>query len=762
MNYQSYRFSKMALACVAGVTSLITMPSYSEEGVLALEEIVVTAQKREQSLNDVPLSVNAFSGDALEKNAAFDFVEIDKMTAGVNLEGGFGLAAQIKIRGAGNERFGFSSPGVAVVVDGVSQGSALGSAFSTLFDIERVEILRGPQGTLYGQNAPAGAVSVTTKNPDTEAFSGSVEQVIASNNTFESRVVANIPLIEGVLAARVSGFYAETDGYIDNKFLGVNADDRLRRGGRARILYTPTDRLRADLAISYNESYLNRPRFLVDGYGSAAASMGGLFPGGVAPSFDIFDFEDYSNVRGSGNDLNESASLTIGYELDNHTLTSISSYAEVEQGFEDDRDLSPSDGLYFLTVSDYRTVSQELRLTSTGDGNLEYMLGLFYHKQESMGKKDDPFKNGVSFSGKPASGSLFPLFQDRGNVEESFGVFTHNTYHFNEEWALTAGLRYGEDRRVKSEEFLLFGSPATGFAGESDKFYNMSGSLKLHWTPVEDQLYYISLDSAYRAGGININLVPSLRDRFGSYGDETGYALEIGAKTTLWDGRLQLNAAAYYQEYKDVQVGFDLPSANLITWLLTGGAFVNSTNIIVNGEDAVSRGVELDATVLLSENWTVTAAVSYNDFRFGDYKQGPCGPGVTPTDTVPVLGAVCDLTDDRIGQEPHWSASLNTEYTASLADTGMEWFVRGNYAYSGERGRFREETVVRDLHGYGILDLYLGLRDESYTWELTAWVKNATNDLYISNPGEEASLPGVVVAGVNPPRSYGVTGKFKF
>ncbi|HBY88797.1 MAG TPA: hypothetical protein DEO86_23340 [Colwellia sp.] len=744
------RIHKLTQALMlAGITS-ITSYSHAadtadvkveEKKKLAIEVITVSAQKRLETQQEVALTVNTFDAESLSKAGAVDLTDIEKMTAGVTLDGESGHAANISIRGIGSNSISGLDPAVAVFIDGVVQNN-VGSAFSSLLDIARVEVLRGPQGTLYGKNAPAGAINIITNSPDSIDFSGNLEATASSWGTQEYKGTINVPLVEDVLAARVSGLYSKSDGYIYNEHLGKDANARERSAARLKLLYTPLDNLSATLNVNFSQSEVGNPLQLL--------------------GENIYQYKSFENDQGLAEDDNEAISLELDWELDGYEFTLISAYQDYELTGPRDNDFTPAEvgsGGSILTIDQVLTSSShEFRITSFDSDEFEFMAGLFYSNQELKG--GSLFDNGA-----------FNQNITGTDVTESFGIFTNNTYFIDEDWSFAFGLRYSDDRKSgTSKQVDSIVGEVNG--RDSDHFDAFSGSLKLRYMPSTDRTYYVSVDRAYRAGGFNVVAPQHYKDAgFDKYDSETSNAIEVGSKILFWDDRFQLNAAVYYQTFDDYQSNsFLTEQAVAFAPFFVIGA--PAGNIRTNGTDATATGAEIEFTALLSEQLTISGSMAYNRIEVGDFDNIPttfadagystAGPVITDPRILPGAGGdtsivpVTSKSGEVLKGNPQFSANLFVEYKDVLANTNLDWFVRATAKYNGERDK-------EILGSYLTSDLFAGITSESGKWNITAWAKNITDEQYVvyGNDADSSGL-GVDVGFPSAPRSYGVTVGYSF
>ncbi len=725
--------SILAVATLAAVSNV-------HAANLVLEEVIVTAQKRSQSVQDLALTVNAITADTLENTATFDFADLSKLTAGLNINGSNGTETEISLRGVGKQSTAQGDPTVAVFVDGIVQTQP-GTVFGTMLDIERIEIMRGPQGTLYGKNSPAGAINIVTADPKPNEIEAYVEGTVGSWSTYETRGAVSVPLIEDVLAIRVSGLFNESDGYVDNITLGSDAQDKERQAARFKLLYQPTDSLEVKFGAYYADF----------DSGNTFALVGD----------NIFNYNSENDHLGGANDKVESFDLQVNWSLDNHTLTFLAGSQDYEREMSEDRDDSAIPQSTITIAGVTKTDSFELRLASNPGGKLDYMFGLFYQED------DTPAHSVLSNN---FGGVLIDIVNT--TESESLGIFTHNTWHISDQWGLTFGARYSEDEKSLVEVDTLF-LPAIGLeipfgaTDEKDSFDNISGSLKLSYFANDNIHYYVSADTAYRAGGFNPFLTPDfLNDGFVAFQDETSLSFELGVKSTLWDSRLQLNAAVYYQEYEDFQV---LRNAGADAVGFSAGR-EQPVQITANAPEATSIGVEAEFVALFDEHWSLSGSVSYNDTSIDNWNNAPCkfsggvpGEDFDPAFNLPVgdpnrkvqgVDAPTCSVDGRASNESRWSLTLTPEYRANIGDAGLEWFARSLYRYGSERNQ-------PELGSFNTLDLFLGLQSNDGRWNVTAWGKNITEEEYLLSLGGETAA-GQTKAVPSVPRSYGLTARWNF
>ncbi len=480
------------------LASLTSIPSYAFEEAettqqakdeLKVEKITVTARKYKESSQEVPVSMSVITSDSLDNIAAFEFSDITKLAPGLEITGDDAVSGTIKMRGVGKDAFsGGMDDSVVIFIDGVAQTS-VGAAFGSLSDIARVEVLRGPQGTLYGKNAPAGAINITTKSIDMYDVKGGFSSSHfytehASTYGTSNKAHINVPLIEGELGMRVSAFYDDDEGYIYNDFLKTEANDSKREGARVKLQYIPTDNLDITFIGNYTDQYNGRVFGYIPGFGpeyvnekdnpvygtnigTEASSdtfesvFGGAenIPNGGVDSYKIYsDNQDFSKTR------LKDAQVNFNYDSETHSLTSITYYQEVKTQFSSDQNGTPIVDSLLNIETNQNLFSQEFRISNIDNDVFDYLVGFYYSKSEQEGPKDgSPNTKNTNFGSQiflPAiptgQGFDFPAglyradntaYIDSNVTGESFGYFGHLNYHLSDEWTISGGLRYNDESK---------------------------------------------------------------------------------------------------------------------------------------------------------------------------------------------------------------------------------------------------------------------------------------------------------------------------
>ncbi|WOH38153.1 TonB-dependent receptor [Thalassotalea fonticola] len=758
----------LLLAAVAGTTSqAYAQEAEQQANQLKIETIEVTARKYRESSQEVPISMTVVTSDALDNIAAFDFSDITKLAPGLEVNGNDPISGTVKMRGVGKDAFtGNMDDSVVIFIDGVAQTS-VGAAFGSLSDIARVEVLRGPQGTLYGKNAPAGAINITTKSIDMYELGGGFQTSHAyydETSTYgtNNKAHINVPLIDGTLGMRVSAFYDDSDGYIHNEFLDEPANDYKRQGARVKVQYIPNDNIDISFIGNYNDSYNGRVFSYIPGFGPdfiskqdpknvfgmihtpKSETFASLYPDGAPAVGSPEDYSIYVDQNAFSNTILKDGQINFNLDLEDHSITSISYYQDVRTQFVSDQNGTPIDDELLDINTKQTLLSQELRLSNIDNEVFDYLLGFYYAKSTTKGpggKTTSSYINGMQL-GQFAVGDLTTDVFGESSTE-SYGYFGHLTYNIDDQWSVSGGIRYNDESKTFESSLGINGTAYTfpnpmmpngefplsvtsdAAPKDKDNYYNVSGSFKLQYKQDADIMYYLALDTAYRSGGFNLNAVDPLEE-LRTFGAEDSYSTEIGMKSSLLDNRLQFNVAYYYQVFEDYQFGDTMRTDNLsyVFSDLESATPVSSLTAnqshVLNAEEAVSTGIETDFIYLLSENFVITGALTYIDTEYKEF-MGFCDNGAEPTDHL-----YCDFSGESIGSNfglapASWVGNIQPLYYTNVDAWGVKLSnsVQINY------------DDVKEVNA----DYHLGFEPLNGNWSLKFFIKN----LLDRKPGEVSS-----------------------
>ena len=770
---KDYKIFTLRKTALAAALSIAAAPSVAQ---LVLEEVVVTAQKRSENVQDIAATVNVISGKDIEKYQAFDFSSIQQQTAGLTLASPNARNNIIAMRGVSVD----PESGTATAVDTYWNDAIVRPdvAFTQMYDLERIEILRGPQGTLQGRTSPAGAINIITKRADVDEAKGYIQLSAADNDGLNAQVAYGAPLIEGTLAVRVAADYDRSNGpNIQNLTTGFDDQEYETKSGRLSAAWNVTDTFNTQLIYQYLDQDLDDPK-----------AMSGVDQQGGRPTLVPTDLKALALTNDTAElDFNV-ANLIMDWEVLDHEVTGIVGYTDSSKKAYTAADRADS-LRYFVPATtaptyqnsqtDVTSYSYELRLASQDNDFWDYLVGVYYQDQNT----DTTFyANSVLLTQLPGVGfktkSVLPVNAN------NFAIFTFNTLQLTQDIQLEAGLRwtkydgyaqatvnYGganDPGPLPSKKVVndLFASrfPIVGISNPNTNANAVTGSLKLRYEWRDEVSLYAAYNRGYRPGGTSIVPSPNIQflpdpDAFLTYDEETSDAIELGAKSTLWDDRATLNVALYYQKF-DGYLGF----TRGVQVVNDAGEPVDLPGGIVYNGDANIWGIEVEGKVLLSERWDAGGALSYNKGEWDGATQ-PCNDRVGNE----VVGS-CDIDGQPIGGEPEWSLSLNSEYFYPLKST--ELYFRGLFKYTDDRLNTDASAgignVRSEFNSYQTLDLFTGLRSNDFAWDVSLWVKNVTDEdevIYQQGPDQyDIALSGGSYTQTNilRERTFGMTARYNF
>lgn len=677
-----------------GFSALISSaPCFAESAESVLEEVVVSARKRDEQLQDVPISMSVLSHQALARMGADAIEDIGRAVPNVSIpDNSVKSRTPFSIRGifSDTRNLGFEDS-ITVYVDGVPVGRHEGFNLD-LGDVERVEVLRGPQGTLFGRNTIAGALNVISRVPDQE-FGVHLTARRGNFDYTSLRGAVNVPLTETV-AFRASLGSVKRDGLVTNAAGGPKLDALDSYNGRAQLLLTPTQDF----------------RMLLQG---DLLDADGLTTGGQEPLFDGPFTVDLDHRRNIDRRRVGGTALTMDYSgWEGRTLTSISAYRFADVRLSFDQDLTSLPSFYVDFRDETRQFSQELRLSSDAYAWGDYVVGLFYLNQSI--DYDRPFFDGVTNT---------PMLWNVGTVEsDSYAAFAHSNVHLTGQLTAFVGLRYSIDEKHNTftQPSGAFGLPAIATDVQDRSDDALSYTVGLKYALSDATMLYGSVATGYKAGGFNNDFVASTGRGF-SFGPEDVVSYEAGYKSTFWSGRGLLNASVFYMDYTDLQV-----------------TRRTAISYIISNADAVSKGVELEIGLHPLRGLQLNAAVGYTDAYYTDYLVDESSGQ--------------RLDGNRLARAPKWTVGLSADYEYDLADRGT-LAAKLDYTYIYEQFTDPTNLPVHVLPDSKQLNGRVGYISRDERWELFLWGRNLTDELILT---QHAEVFGVEIGSYQPPRTYGV------
>ena len=744
------------VALLAWALPALAQPATTQGKSRQLEEVIVTAQKRVQSLQDVPISIAVVSGEEITQLSIFDFTETAQLTPGVNFFPGV-QAAAIRLRGVGPAFFALTAPqGVAVFVDDFAQGS-VGAVFSTLVDIERIELLRGPQGTLYGQNAPSGAYNISTRAPNASELEGYIEGSYSLNNSSSLDVVdirgaVNLPVISDKVGIRLAGAYADSDGYIEvkNPVSGEKGTGgKKHKALRSRLVWLMND----DMSLYWNVGYQDLADQPVD------FNVDGIVPGtgGANPIPAIenrFDDRYYYGdfLSNAQSDIKET-NLQWAWAQESVNIDFLTSYQKLKTYQLDNREPYPDRTSQFEIQLDWETTSAELRFSNTGE-KFDYISGLYYANRDI-----DGFFNvtltGVNLLG-PAEGA--------GDIKAAYANFI---FHLSPQWDMTLGARYDKNDIWTKSNFEFIG--LSSVVDDEASYDHLSWSFKLQHYFTENMTAYLAIDNAYKQGGFN-NLVPGIialapvfpeiaaaGGEMLAFDEETSTAFEIGLKGAALDGRMSYSVDIFYQEFDDHQIIQPLNVAALKTPLGDLNSLFSAQ--LTNAENVNTKGVEFEMVYLLADNWDVSLRGTYFDATIEDWSFRFCPGGEENSPTQ----LFCPLSGgDPLNSLPQWNSNFQLGYSQTLT-ANWNFSSRFNWSWQSVPNFTTDTNAFSDAKS--LLGLSFALQS-SAGFDIRLWGKNLTNEDLNINPtlrsDGDPSLPQPFSGRYYPGREYGLTLSYSF
>lgn len=693
-------------AAIGIATGLATIPnSVLAEGFL-IEEIVVMAQKRAESAQDIPVAITAVQAETLENMGIQRFTDLTKVSSSLTISDGDSRnSSPISLRGIGTFAFGMGvEPSVAVVIDDVPVARAA-QAFSNLVDIERVEVLRGPQSTLFGKSASAGVISITTKAPSAEPES-MVELTATDDN--ETGVVASTSgMLTETLGVRMSGYYSDLEGHIENLTDGEKLNGGIRKGVRTKVVWDAVDELSVTFIGEYNESDENCCARALHTMTENALALGfipqNLWLTGLEPSSDNMKVRLDTAFQSYARDW--ATTLKLNYELGEHTITSITAFRDWDYLSIQDMDSTDVFELNQFSKTGTKLFTQELRLASPSSDDFQYVGGLYYTKV----KNDKDFNRG-------------PVFQSDWIAEaenESYALFGQADIGLTDDLTLIAGLRYNSEEI--SVEYERFQPDQLVITPRSDTDDVVTGKLALQYFLDEDIMLFGGYSRGYKGQGYDITSSFSQASAEEPVAPETSDAFEIGLKSTLFDSRLQLNATLFTTKYADFQA--------------QGGSQDSETQTILlrlnNVGDLVTSGLEVDAIALLSDNFRMSLGFAYIDAEIKEFEGADCYD--LQTIELGCINGQQNLSGEELNNSPDLKVNLAGEYVLPLNSMPFDGFVNFSYQWQDD---FHFDLLANpsgQQDAYGIFNLSLGIRSKEDSYRATLFVNNLFDQSYLSN-----------------------------
>lgn len=730
-----YRTTASALAIAFGAIAnpALAQEVAAEERIVAVNEIndiVVTARKRSESLQDVPIAVTVVQTEALERRNITRLDQLGAVIPNATVKTGATIPTEVQpfIRSIGDRS---SEPAqdlpVAISIDGVYLVNVAGSNVD-VFDIEQVEVLRGPQGVLQGRNSPGGAINIRTKRPSGE-FHGRASASYERFDSVQLKGYLEAPLIDDVLAAKISAFRINGGNYSENLLTGQkDSGGQEAWGGRVGLLFTPTLNLTAYLSADYLEDSSPLPAFRPANHvGTLPAPYPGAYvepqPTVCARFNECTTYERFTNglgVKGPNRSKNRSVSLNVDWKLGGATLSSVTGYRAINQLTNADVDATVSQ-IFDLQPRKVkiRAISQELRLASDTDSRFSWLVGGYL-----LRSRIDLVRTAVlggPLVGQPAGTSVSST-QRRSPDTDSYALFGQLGYEITDKWDISVGGRQSWDKKMLSSTPSAVSG--TGTFERDYKALTAEVTTRYHFTP--DILGYLKFSQGYRAGGFNGGA--SNLAAVNSFEPEKVDSYEAGLKSSWLDRRLVMNLTAFHYDYRDLQILALDPAP---------GAGIVQRVVNVSGMDI--DGVELESSFQVSDYFRLSGNLSY---LHAEYRPQILNLG---------LGGV-QMADQKRQYAPKWTGLLQADYTIPISDSSL--VISGNVNYRSETLLNDVPTAVAIQPAYAMVDAEISYHAPDDRFVVSVFGQNLTDKYYRSYGEPAGGLLYYVIDGR--PRTYGV------
>ena len=728
-----------------------------------LEEVTVTAQRRTQDVRDVPIALTVVSGDEMRDKAISDLTDMARLLPNVSINTDYN---SMYMRGIGTAELNvIGEQAVAYILDDVYV-PRLDFLKPGFVDLAKIEVLKGPQGTLYGRNAPAGVIKIDHGMP-TREWEGFVNLASGDRNFKNYEGAISGPLTDKIsfrLALRSAG----EDGFVENLVTGGKSRNKDIEQARISIRADISDNFSIDASYYHLDYYIGASGGdEIHKYPSQLRALGEVLTPGFESNLDRRNFNSSEN-ESSGNGY--IAPIKFTYDKWDHTFSYVYGMVGLDDAFRADTDGQSANITRLFNDQEFEQISHELRVVSP-PGRFQYVAGLFYLETDLESEVGSPiwadwikFINvgGLSPDGLGLGGVLDLVTGLVTNDDElsrlygyftvdveSFGVFSQVEWSITDYLVMTLGARYSDDKKHGTGiltdagpypvwDVLILGGYT---ADETLIFRDFSPKISLSWEPHENVTIYSTFSQGYRAGSFNIAAFS--KDKY-EFDAETSDTLEAGVKTSLLDQRLRLNLGAFYTEYDGYQLA-----------TFTGLTYTQS-----NANEVRANGVEFDMTLLAAEGLILSMNVGYNDAKFVDFKDAPCRTAapLEPGYQVQGIGALppspeCDLSGKELHRAPRLSGSFSFSYESQILDWPLKFVLGGDANFKG--GEYMDPDLDPDDYQeeYWIYNGRIGLKSLSESWGLEVHVKNISDELVKTFSGDLPLQPGAHYALTNPPRT---------
>jgi len=789
---RSFLIRRAALATTA-LAGLLSVPAFAEEdaadeappaatsstvaGAEGPTILVTASRRRDENVQDVPIALSVVSGEALERRGDYTLLQIQQQVPSLQVFSFNPRNTNVNIRGLGSNlsltNDGLEN-GVGFYIDNVYYGRVGLSQFD-LVDLDRIEVLRGPQGTLFGKNTTSGVINITSRAP---SFTPELSAEVSYGNYdyVQLRASASGALVPDLVAVRVSGALTDRDGFLYNTTTDTDAQDYYNASVRGQLLITPSDDLQIKLIgdyskqkqkfaltvfVDHHETYENGATIANNFLVRAAR-----FPSYTLPAFDPFAREGEADGHYQANMEGYGVSGQVDWNLGGAKLTSITAYRWWDWYPANDGD---GTSLPIVTVAQQqnfqRQFSQEVRLASTGNGPLSYVVGAYYFWQTVRGYGSFGYGSAAALWNVPgvdqvaANAALdgFTAASYSEPITKSLAGFGQVDWKITDSLTLTAGLRYThEKKKGVFEQWWTGGNDLSGLTAQQAAIANalrtqfnpvtnystsfsdnsLGGLASLAWKVTPDVLLYASYSRGNKSGGLNLTSLPTGVSP--DVAPEKVDNFEAGFKSQFLDRRLTFNGALYWTEITDYQTTITELNQDTVTY----------RQYITNIPKVRSRGVEADLSFAASDNFSVFGSLAYTDAKYVEYTNAP--QAVERLN----ISSVQDLSGEPLPGVPKFTYSVGGEGRAPLGG-GVQLYANADWSHRSSFNTSASNSAWAQVPGYGVANARIGLRSDDRLWDVSIWAKNLFDKDYFTTLS--AANTGAVTGQLGDPRTYGVT-----
>jgi len=762
-----------------------TAPAAADADAAApADDILVTARRRTEKSQDVPVAISAFSNKQIEATRTYNLRDLQSLTPSLVVTVTNPRNTSINIRGLGNNVSVYNDglePAVGVYQDGVYLARP-GQAVFDMADLDHIEVLRGPQGTLFGKNTSAGAVVINTKAPTFKTEAGG--DVSRGNYDFtQVHAYLSGPLIADKLAARIFVSKTDRDGYTTNIHDGSHGQDYHDFSLRGQLLFTPTDNFKLRIIGDYGNQHSNTAASVLTGvirtYTNGTnfannftdrARAVGYSPITADPSARLVDVDGPQSYRMNQHGVSATADLS----LSNATITSVTAYRAWNWYPHNDGDNIGIDaGRDFHQSNNQKQFSQELRIASSGTHRIDYVAGVYYLYQQIKAEALNAYGSQAGAWYAPTSDPVaaaaglnnYTILSHSSPVTNSYAAFVQTVWHVVPNVDLTTGLRYTYEKKTGWFDQTASGADLSGLTlaqqtiaqtlraryGVANSFTartsagRLSGQATLSWKITPDVLTYATYSRGNKFGGLNLaNIVTT-----GAYaanpviGPETINSYEVGLKTSWLHGHLVANIDGFWTD-----------DSNFQTTIVD--VTRNNQSYFTNVGKVRSRGIEADLRGTVGDWLSLYASGTYDDAKYVSYANSPCPIEVTGQ-------TLCDMSGRQLPGVSKWAGSVGGEAHAPLGRNfghDTEGYLGADYSYRSSNYTTANDSIYSLIPGYGLLNLRFGIRAGDGRYDIQFWGRNITNKTYYLTLS--ADNFGAQRATLGDPRTYGVTLRTKF